>query len=456
MKIQNKRKNNIKTNEFNIKIMDLHLVNLENIIRSFDYPLEGNCFYMHGTLTRSDELIPKQQNLSLVAKHGTNILEIGFNAGHSALLFLMSNPKCNITVFDIAHHPYTKPCYEYLDSCFPNRLKAHWGNSRDTLPRFIADNNGEVLMDLIHVDGSHQEDDVIHDVNACRLLRHANTWVIFDDYDFLYQTYLKLKDVVLEEGPLILQETPMYKHVLCTYVKPSIAIVLLILGEDFKKKVYPGTLGKVAYCIQHGYDLIMDPSLWDEARPHAWSKLLVILTYLNRYETIVWMDSDTHILNFDTTLELLIERYMDEQHDILVSKDWKIINTGVVFLKNTEFSRQFIAQVNKNKEFIHDGNWEQTAFIQLYDENYMDAQTKISVVYHICFNSYWYNYAWGHFLIHFAGDREGVGFRMKQYCPIRLEDDTQEEYDNRLQWIEHDSQKYNMDLLNHIKQHELD
>ena len=37
-------------------------------------------------------------------KNIKNILEIGFNAGHSANLFLNTNTKCNVLSFDIGEH----------------------------------------------------------------------------------------------------------------------------------------------------------------------------------------------------------------------------------------------------------------------------------------------------------------------------------------------------------------
>ena len=36
-------------------------------------------------------------------------MEIGFNAGHSSFLYLISNPNSKITVFDLCEHKYTLP-----------------------------------------------------------------------------------------------------------------------------------------------------------------------------------------------------------------------------------------------------------------------------------------------------------------------------------------------------------
>src|SRR5436190_24077924 len=54
---------------------------------------EGNCMYRNGTFQRMPSLRSKQVNLVALAnrKDVKRILEIGFNAGHSCLLFLLAN-----------------------------------------------------------------------------------------------------------------------------------------------------------------------------------------------------------------------------------------------------------------------------------------------------------------------------------------------------------------------------
>ena len=87
-----------------------------------------------------------------------NIMEIGFNAGHSALLMLLSNPTSRLYIFDIMYHSYTKPCFEYLNKQFDNRLTLYEGPSQTLLPKFsdgLLGNSFTGPFDLYHVDGSH-------------------------------------------------------------------------------------------------------------------------------------------------------------------------------------------------------------------------------------------------------------------------------------------------------------
>lgn len=54
--------------------------------------IEGNCFTEHLTGKYLPHLMNKQRNIFSLGVAHNNILEIGFNAGHSSLLMLVENP----------------------------------------------------------------------------------------------------------------------------------------------------------------------------------------------------------------------------------------------------------------------------------------------------------------------------------------------------------------------------
>ena len=62
-----------------------------------------------------------------------NVLEIGFNAGHSADFMLSQRDDISVTSVDIAKHQYTVPCANFLSEKYPDRLKFMIGDSRYTL-----------------------------------------------------------------------------------------------------------------------------------------------------------------------------------------------------------------------------------------------------------------------------------------------------------------------------------
>ena len=107
-----------------------------------------------------------------------SILEIGFNAGHSALLYLVSNPYSKIHFFDLGEHAYSRGCFEYLSSQFPGRMSVTWGDSTVTVPAHPAS-----LFDLIHIDGGHSRYVAESDFYNCRPYANESTYLIVDDYD---------------------------------------------------------------------------------------------------------------------------------------------------------------------------------------------------------------------------------------------------------------------------------
>jgi predicted O-methyltransferase YrrM len=117
----------------------------------------------------------------LFCKDVQAIAEIGFNAGHSAMLMLMSNPTVAVQSFDNARHPYSKQAFEYVKGKFPDRnLEIEWGDSSKTVPLVHARNPSR-KFDILIVDGGHEFDVAIADIINLRLLSRPDTLLIVDD-----------------------------------------------------------------------------------------------------------------------------------------------------------------------------------------------------------------------------------------------------------------------------------
>lgn len=173
---------------------------------------EGNCFMYGGSTRYAPELLPKQINLFASAQMVETVVEIGFNAGHSCLLFLLANPISHIYVFDINLHPYTPPCLATLEKHFPGRITFIPGDSTTTLPKFIED-HPQMTVDLVHVDGSHDRETLISDIENTRKLCSLNTLVILDDdhYPEIKEVIQSYKDLSPVTGAL---PTTLYTHFL--------------------------------------------------------------------------------------------------------------------------------------------------------------------------------------------------------------------------------------------------
>ena len=65
--------------------------------------------------------VEKQTNSlknSVIGENIKNVMEIGFNGGHSAETFLSSNENIHLVSFDIGEHDYVKLGKEYIDKFY--------------------------------------------------------------------------------------------------------------------------------------------------------------------------------------------------------------------------------------------------------------------------------------------------------------------------------------------------
>lgn len=195
-----------------------HLAQLQFIIEQSNEKLEGNCFYEHQSLNFRTELLPKQVNLFWAAQQVKNrrICEIGFNAGHSMLLFLIANPEIEeVFIFDLNAHQYTEPCYKYIHSSFPTvKINFLIGDSKETLSSFTHQYPQYLeQFDLVHIDGGHLEDCVKNDILYGEKLVSVNGLLIIDDTNV---KYINAKvNTLLESGNYIemnIFPTTLYSH----------------------------------------------------------------------------------------------------------------------------------------------------------------------------------------------------------------------------------------------------
>ena len=206
--------NLIQINEYN-KIMNEnrhHFDRLNEIVKyHVGKNVEGNCFTQHEDVDNClPELIYKQMNLFSLGRDAKNVMEIGFNAGHSCLLFLLSNPNSKITVFDLIWHSYVLPCFDYLQSVFPDRLQIIHGDSVKTVPIFHHQ-NPDLTFDLIHIDGSHYG--TVANWDFYNSIKMATDIIIWDDTQISHLNELLdgyIKDGLVSE--VAVHKTYNYEH----------------------------------------------------------------------------------------------------------------------------------------------------------------------------------------------------------------------------------------------------
>lgn len=183
--------NNIYLNYINIfdnvnkYIYDLSLIALDCVDNNNNM-VEGNYFTYDGLI---ETVKYKQANLYHCGFNADlNICEIGFNAGCSSLLILLSRKNIkstNLLIFDIGEHNYVKPCLNYIKNKFENNetiINYIEGNSIITLPEYITNNPTSIKsFDLIHIDGGHSIECITNDMKNADLLLKINGIIIIDD-----------------------------------------------------------------------------------------------------------------------------------------------------------------------------------------------------------------------------------------------------------------------------------
>ncbi len=151
--------------------------------------IQKNLTWIEGHIGQLNEQLRVYQDLaSQPFVH--NICEIGFNAGHSSLQWLLSNKHAHVFSFDIGSYGYTKIMAGFLQSQFPGRLTIFYGNSTVTVPIFAQMGH---LCDLLVIDGGHIYETAKADlVNMRKVANPLHNIVIFDDYPSNYQNYMKV------------------------------------------------------------------------------------------------------------------------------------------------------------------------------------------------------------------------------------------------------------------------
>ena len=208
-------------------------------------------------------------------------------------------------------------------------------------------------------------------------------------------------------------------------------IAVTTLATDnlvYKEEVFEN---RRQYCKKHGYTFFSHSSPLDN-RPATWSKLKIILSIFEKqnFDWVLWTDSDSIIRNEDIKVESLV----DDNVDLIITKDCFSYNAGVFLMKNTEASKKFLQQWIEKSYYVGHPWQDQAALVEMLESESLDQQKslKVKILPQRKMNSYpkqesregWYTvvnekkYFWdaaksdegeykaGDFIIHYAGIAE--------------------------------------------------
>jgi predicted O-methyltransferase YrrM len=142
-----------------------------------DFLSENNATLIEGHI---DQIPQQVEELVKLSKNSKNIMEIGFNAGHSAEMFLKNNPDLTMTSFDLGQWECVLLGKKYIDKMFPGRHTLIIGDSTISIPKFTRD-HPDTRFDLLFIDGGHEYEVAMADIKNCKHLAHKDSIFILDD-----------------------------------------------------------------------------------------------------------------------------------------------------------------------------------------------------------------------------------------------------------------------------------
>lgn len=102
------------------------------------------------------------------------LFEIGFNAGHSAHMWLELDPELHVKSIDICRHQYTYPNVEKMKQRYGERFEFSKTNSQYLRPDQVDG------FDTYFIDGDHSVKGISSDLILCS--RAGADYIIVDDY----------------------------------------------------------------------------------------------------------------------------------------------------------------------------------------------------------------------------------------------------------------------------------
>jgi len=145
-----------------------------------DYYRKNKIYIYEGYSTQSSQ---KKKKLIQYSKDSKNILEIGFNAGHSSEVFLTTNKSSTITSIDLGYWYYCKFGKAFLEKKYSNRINVIFDDSIKALSDYKYLNKNE-KYDLIYIDGNHTYEYAKADLQNCKKFATSKTIILMDDVVF--------------------------------------------------------------------------------------------------------------------------------------------------------------------------------------------------------------------------------------------------------------------------------
>ena len=164
------------------------------------------------------------------------------------------------------------------------------------------------------------------------------------------------------------------RHVISNIDNESnICILSILIGKEYGNECSYGTLSKDFYCYKNKYDFIIGrekdySKITHNKKRYGWLKVYKLLEILNNYDYIFVSDADVSIMNHNLKLESIINRFMDDDTLMLITKDHNNINSGNFIVKGkNHLTYKYISlwRDNLQKKYNYIGDQDQPSLINM-------------------------------------------------------------------------------------------
>ncbi len=281
-----------------------------------------------------------------------------------------------------------------------NNLKKYTGQNQYKLEPFNSDNDQIISNNNISTNESQQND---------------------------YNPYL-IEDL----------STVLYKYTKPYIFNPGkkIAIVLLYTPNIYSY-VSINLINLSNYVIKNDYTLIIYSNLISFSVFPCWNKILAVLENLKNHDYLMWLDADAIICNHGIKIENIIKD--NSNIDLFLCNDikeeYECINSGVMIIKNTDWSYKLFEKTWYNP-IEHHHNDQNVLFYEIVKDTKPEVESELSLKFNkFCkkdihpkikifdqnkFNSNIYCYLTNDFIIHLMGVSEHSRINIMRQINTRL------------------------------------
>lgn len=117
------------------------------------------------------------------------------------------------------------------------------------------------------------------------------------------------------------------------------------------------------YCRVNGYRWVgFTDSFVIDGRHPSWNKIPIMLNMLSEEDVVWWMDADIFPIDYSVPLP-------EFRDDVCIAYDDHGYNAGIIGLKQSDKSRQFLFDVWQQEDCIFAHTWEQAAIKRILPES---------------------------------------------------------------------------------------